>query len=62
MRELPKITSAMLVVTHACNLRCRYCFVQKEPKRMSLETAKDAARFLIDNAHAAGAGTPEINS
>ena len=61
MRELPKITSAMLVVTHACNLRCRYCFVQKEPKRMSLETAKDAARFLIDNAHAAGAGTPEIN-
>ena len=61
MRELPKITSAMLVVTHACNLRCRYCFVQKEPSHMTLETAKNAARFLIDNAHAAGAGTPEIN-
>lgn len=61
MRELPKITSAMLAVTHACNLRCRYCFVQKEPSHMTLETAKDAVRFLIDNAHAAGAGTPEMN-
>ena len=61
MRELPKITSAMLVVTHACNLRCRYCFVHKEPQSMTLETAKDAARFLIDNAKAAGSGTPEIN-
>lgn len=61
MRELPKITSAMLVVTHECNLRCRYCFVHKEPQRMTLSTARDAARFLIDNARAAGAGTPEIN-
>ena len=54
MRELPKITSAMLVVTHACNLRCRYCFVQKEPSHMTLETAKDAATFLINNAKAEG--------
>lgn len=61
MRELPKITSAMLVVTHGCNLRCRYCFVQKEPQRMALSTAKDAARFLMANAVASGGGTPEIN-
>ena len=61
MRELPKITSAMLVVTHGCNLRCRYCFVQKEPQRMALSTAKDAARFLMANAMASGGGTPEIN-
>ncbi len=61
MRELPKITSAMLVVTHGCNLRCRYCFVQKEPQRMTLETAKDAARFLMANVRASGGGTPEIN-
>lgn len=61
MTELPKITSAMLVVTHECNLRCRYCFVHKEPQRMTLETAKDAARFLMDNAKAANSGTPEIN-
>ena len=61
MRELPKITSAMLVVTHGCNLRCRYCFVQKEPQRMALSTAKDAARFLMANAMASGGGAPEIN-
>lgn len=62
MRELPKITSAMLVVTHACNLRCKYCFVHKEPSHMTLETAKDAARFLIDNAKAEGGKRrPEIN-
>lgn len=62
MRELPKITSAMLVVTHACNLRCRYCFVQKEPSHMTLETAKDAATFLINNAKAEGGKQrPEIN-
>ena len=61
MRELPKITSAMLVVTHGCNLRCRYCFVQKQPQRMTLETAKDAARFLMGNAKASGGPTPEIN-
>ena len=61
MRELAKISAAMLVTTHECNLRCRYCFVQKEPRRMSLQTAKDAARFLIDNARAAGGVTPEIN-
>lgn len=61
MTELPKITSAMLVVTHGCNLRCRYCFVQKEPQRMTLATAKAAARFLMENARASGGGTPEIN-
>lgn len=62
MRELPKITSAMLVVTHACNLRCRYCFVHKEPSHMTLETAKDAALFLINNAKAEGGKQrPEMN-
>lgn len=61
MRELPKITSAMLVVTHECNLRCRYCFVNKRPQIMTLDTAKAAARFLMENAKAAGGMTPEIN-
>lgn len=60
MPQLPKITSAMLVVTHACNLACRYCFVTQEPSRMSLETAKRAAQMLLDNAEATGA-TPELN-
>ncbi len=46
---LPKISSAMLIVTHACNLACRYCFVQQEPSKMTFETALKAAQFLIDN-------------
>ena len=55
---LPKITSAMLIVTHACNLACRYCFVHQEPSRMTYDTAKRAAQFLLDNAE----GTNDIPS
>lgn len=61
MREMPRITSAMLVVTHECNLRCRYCFVNKCSELMTLDTARAAASFLIANACAAGGITPEIN-
>ena len=57
---LPKITSTMLVLTHACNLRCRYCFVAKEPQHMTYETAKASAEFLIKNAEECGQ-TPSIN-
>lgn len=57
---LPKITSAMLILTHACNLACRYCFVHQEPCHMTLETAMDATKFLIANAEEAGE-TPNIN-
>lgn len=60
MRALPKITSAMLVLTHECNLRCRYCFVRKEAESMTPDTARAAARFLIANAREAGI-VPEIN-
>lgn len=60
MNALPRIASVMLVVTHSCNLRCRYCFVRKEPERMTLETAKEAARMLMENARVSGA-VPEIN-
>lgn len=57
---LPKITSAMLILTHACNLKCRYCFVHQEPCHMTLETAMDAAKFLIKNAEEVGQ-VPSIN-
>ena len=47
--QLKPITHAMLVVTHSCNLRCRYCFVQQQPQTMTYETAKAAVHFLMSN-------------
>ena len=40
---LPEISSAMLVVTHRCNLECRYCFVKQKNEDMDLATAGAAA-------------------
>ena len=60
IENLPKITSAMLVLTHACNLKCRYCFVHQEPCHMTLDTAFAATKFLIRNAEEEGC-TPSIN-
>lgn len=57
---LPKISSAMLVLTHECNLRCRYCFVEKKAERMSFDVALAAAQFLIKNAEENG-DIPHIN-
>lgn len=50
MSALPKITSAFLNLTNACNLACRYCFVEQKPDFMTIQTAKDAADFLARNA------------
>ena len=58
--NLPKITSAMLVVTHACNLRCRYCFVHKQPEYMTFDTALASAKFLIENAESVNK-VPNLN-
>lgn len=60
INKLPKITSAMLVLTHACNLRCRYCFVHKKPEHMTYQVALDSAKFLIENAEESGV-VPSIN-
>ena len=57
---LKKISSAMLILTHACNLRCRYCFVNKTPEHMTYEVALDSAKFLIENAEMDGT-VPHIN-
>lgn len=56
----PLISSAMLVVTHSCNLRCRYCFVAKQPACMSYQVAKDTADLLARNA-SKGNSPPSIN-
>lgn len=55
---LPKIYSAFLNLTNACNLACRYCFVEQHPDMISLQVAKDTADFLAANA---GDGVPSIN-
>lgn len=49
MMKYPDITSAFLNVTNACNLACRYCFVEQHPEFMPLSVAKDAAAFLFKN-------------
>lgn len=54
------ITSVFLNVTDACNMGCRYCFVEQHPRYMSYETAKAAADWLIANAAESGQ-TPAIN-
>lgn len=59
-RKLPLITSVFLNVTNACNLACRYCFVEQHPNFMSYETAKETADFLIRNAAESG-DVPAIN-
>ena len=42
-------TSACLNVTDDCNLACRYCFVIQKPHFMTLEVAKDAVKWLVNN-------------
>lgn len=41
--------SITIFVTEDCNLRCSYCFIDKEPREMSWETAKTSVDFLMDN-------------
>lgn len=43
------LTNICLNVTDACNLACRYCFVEQHPHFMTLQTAKDSADWLYKN-------------
>lgn len=47
--EYQYLSNIMLCVTDACNLACRYCFVQQHPNFMSLQTAKDAIDWTWSN-------------
>ena len=47
------ITEVCLNVTEACNLACRYCFTEHNPNYMTLDIAKDAAKWLYNNAQEA---------
>lgn len=46
-RSWPPITKLELFVTSDCNLRCSYCWVEKEPEALSMQLAKSAVDFLI---------------
>lgn len=47
--EYSRLSSACLNITDACNLRCKYCFVEQHPHYMTLETAKKAVDYLVSN-------------
>lgn len=52
MKFLQNKILAWLYLTDNCNFRCKYCYVKKEPKRMSTETIKDSIDQLIEIAKA----------
>lgn len=43
------LSNIMLCITDACNLACKYCFVEQHPHYMSLQTAKDAVDYAWNN-------------
>lgn len=47
--EYQYFTNACLNLTDACNLACKYCFVQQKPHYMDLTTAKQAIDFVVKN-------------
>lgn len=42
-------TNILLNVTDACNLKCRYCFVEQHPHYMNFSTAKAAVDWVVSN-------------
>lgn len=42
-------TCVCLNLTDNCNLACKYCFVQQKPHYMTLDIAKDAIDYLVNN-------------
>lgn len=47
--EYAWLTNICLNVTDACNLACRYCFVEQHPHYMTLDVAKQTVHFILDN-------------
>ncbi len=46
---VPLITNMMVMLTNQCNLRCPFCFIEKDAKRMTYQTLFDTVQFLIGN-------------
>jgi uncharacterized protein len=47
LQSQPPVTSLTYYLTEACNLRCTYCYQEKNPKRSNLEVGKASVDFLI---------------
>ena len=58
--DFPLITSVFLILTEQCNLACTYCFVNQNPKQMTLDIAKQSVDFIINNAKLSGVN-PSVN-
>lgn len=52
--DVPLITNLMVTLTNQCTMRCPFCFVDKDIKRMSKDTMARLVQFLIDNSAECG--------
>lgn len=64
--ELPAINTVTICLTHACQLACRYCFAKgarenPESNDMTLDTARAAIRFVIEESKRSGIDAVAIN-
>lgn len=55
------VRTFMLYVTEECNLRCKYCFVEKRPRRMTRETALRAVDFFFSQDASGAAYDLQLN-
>lgn len=46
-RKFIPVSQFMVYVTEECNLRCSYCFVNKQPRHMTLETARHMVDYCL---------------
>lgn len=46
-RPFVPVTTFMIYVTEECNLRCTYCFVNKQPRHMTWETARNVVDYCL---------------
>jgi len=47
------ISVVSLYLTEACNLRCRYCFLKKQPRRLPVDLGRQVVDFML-------AGPPKV--
>ena len=58
--RLAPITSMYYILTEDCNLSCKYCYLKKNPRKMTLDVALDATRWLIEQCERVGQ-VPQTN-